>query len=81
VILPGATLLVARNRAEAIRASLEAMRLDFDGQPIGPLTVSAGVASMPPHGQDWNYVLQQADRALYSAKQSGRNKVVAAVSD
>jgi diguanylate cyclase (GGDEF)-like protein len=81
VILPGATLLVARNRAEAIRASLEAMRIDFDGKSIGPLTISAGVASMPPHGQDWNYVLQQADRALYTAKQAGRNKVVAAVSD
>jgi diguanylate cyclase (GGDEF)-like protein len=81
VILPGATLLVARNRAEAIRASLEAMRIDFGGKLIGPLTVSAGVASMPPHGQDWTYVLQQADRALYTAKQAGRNKVVAAVSD
>jgi diguanylate cyclase (GGDEF)-like protein len=81
VILPGATLLVARNRAEAIRASLEAMRIDFGGKLIGPLTVSAGVASMPPHGQDWTYVLHQADRALYTAKQSGRNKVIAAVTD
>lgn len=81
VILPGATLMVARNRAEAIRASLEALQIDFDGKPIGPLTLSAGVASMPPHGQDWSYVLQQADRALYTAKQAGRNKVVTAVSD
>ena len=79
VILPGATLLTARNRAEAIRASLEAMHIDFDGKPIGPLTISAGVASMPPHGQDWTYVLQQADRALYTAKQAGRNRVIAAV--
>ena len=81
VILPGATLLVARNRAEAIRSALEAMTIDFNGQAIGPLTVSAGVASMPPHEQDWTFAMQQADRALYAAKQSGRNKVVAAVSD
>jgi diguanylate cyclase (GGDEF)-like protein len=81
VILPGATLLVARNRAEAIRASLESMKVDFGGQEIGPLTISAGVASMPPHGQDWTYVLHQADRALYTAKQAGRNKVIAVVSD
>jgi diguanylate cyclase (GGDEF)-like protein len=81
VILPGATLLVARNRAEAIRASLEALRIDWDGRQLGPLTISAGVASMPPHGQDWAYVMQQADRALYTAKQAGRNKVVAAVSE
>jgi diguanylate cyclase (GGDEF)-like protein len=81
VILPGATLLVARNRAEAIRAALESLEIDFGGKSIGPLTISAGVASMPPHGQDWTYTLQQADRALYTAKQAGRNKVVAAVDD
>jgi diguanylate cyclase (GGDEF)-like protein len=81
IILPGATLLVARNRAEAIRSALEAMKIDFNGRPIGPLTISAGVSSMPPHEQDWSYAMQQADRALYAAKQSGRNKVIAAVSD
>ena len=81
VILPGATLLVARNRAEAIRAALESLKIEFEGTPLGPVTVSAGVASMPPHGQDWAYTLQQADRALYTAKQAGRNRVVAAVSD
>ena len=81
VILPGATLIVARNRAEAIRAALESLTIEFDGKAIGPLTVSAGVAAMPPHGQDWTYTLQQADRALYTAKQSGRNKVIAAVND
>ncbi len=81
VILPGATLLVARNRAEAIRAALETLKIEFEGKSLGPLTVSAGVAAMPPHGQDWSHTLQQADRALYTAKQAGRNKVVAAVND
>ena len=81
VILPGATLLVARNRAEAIRAALESLKIEFDGQAAGPLTVSAGVAAMPPQVQDWAFTLQQADKALYTAKQAGRNKVVAAVDD
>ncbi len=78
VILPGATLQVARNRAEAIRSALEALKLDFGGRPLGPVTLSAGVASLPPHGQNWTEVLQQADRALYVAKQAGRNRVIAA---
>jgi diguanylate cyclase (GGDEF)-like protein len=81
IVLPGATLAIARNRAEAIRASLESMRVDFDGRPVGPLTVSAGVAALPPHSQDWGFTMHQADRALYTAKQAGRNKVVAAVDD
>jgi diguanylate cyclase (GGDEF)-like protein len=81
IVLPGATLATARNRAEAIRASLEAMRVEFAGQAIGPLTVSAGVAALPPHSQDWSFTMHQADRALYTAKQAGRNKVVAAVDD
>jgi diguanylate cyclase (GGDEF)-like protein len=69
---------VARNRAEAIRSALEAMKLDFGGRSLGSLTLSAGVASLPPHGQSWSDVLQQADRALYVAKQAGRNRVIAA---
>jgi len=81
VILPGATLLVARNRAESIRAALESLKIEFDGQPLSRLTVSCGVAAMPPQVQDWAFTMQQADKALYTAKQAGRNKVVAAVDD
>jgi diguanylate cyclase (GGDEF)-like protein len=81
IVLPGATLAIARTRAEDIRSTVEAMRFHFEGETIGPLTVSAGVAAMPPHAQDWGFVMHQADRALYTAKQAGRNKVFAAVDD
>lgn len=81
VILPGAPLLAARNRAEGIRAAIESMQLDFGGRNLGSLTVSVGVAAMSPHAQDWSFTLQQADRALYAAKQAGRNKVMTAVND
>ena len=81
IVLPGATLAIARTRAEDIRSTVEAMRFHFEGETIGPLTVSAGVAAMAPHSQDWSFVMHQADRALYTAKQAGRNKVFAAVDD
>ena len=81
IVLPGATLAIARNRAEDIRSTVEAMRFHYEGEVIGPLTVSAGVAALPPHSEDWNFVMHQADRALYTAKQAGRNKVFAAVDD
>jgi len=81
IVLPGATLAIARTRAEDIRSTVEAMRFHFEGETIGPLTVSAGVAAMAPHSQDWSFAMHQADRALYTAKQAGRNKVFAAVDD
>jgi diguanylate cyclase (GGDEF)-like protein len=78
IILPGASIAVARARAEGLRAAVESLRLQFEGKSLGPFTISAGVASMPPHAQDWTFTLQTADRALYAAKEQGRNRVVAA---
>jgi len=81
VILPGASLLVARNRAESIRTAIETMTIQYAGRSVGPVTVSIGVAAMPPHAQDWTFALRQADKALYTAKQAGRNRVVTAAID
>ncbi|MGZ5106179.1 MAG: CHASE domain-containing protein [Usitatibacter sp.] len=81
VIMPGATLENARNRAEAIRAAFSSMELEFDGAKIEPLTLSAGVAALSPHDHDWARALRLADKALYGAKQAGRNRVVSAVED
>jgi diguanylate cyclase len=78
VILPGASLENARHRAEAIRAAFSAMTLEFDGANLPSLTLSAGVAALSPHDDDWARALRLADKALYTAKQAGRNRVIAA---
>lgn len=81
VILPGASLAVARNRAEAIRAAFEAADFAFESEKLGPMTLSAGISALPPGGGDWSQALQEADRALYTAKEAGRNRVLAVAAE
>ena len=75
VILPGATLAIARNRAEAIRVALEALRV-----PIRRAGRSARSPSPPASRRcrrtrrTGRFVMHQADRALYVAKQAGSNR-------
>ena len=60
---------------------LEAIRSEpfggTDEQPI-KLTVSVGVASHPEHGVSYQSLVEAADRALYRAKQGGRDRAYAA---
>ena len=78
IVMPGATLELARDRAESIRAALERMPLEFRARALTSATLSAGVAAFPSHGDSWAEVVQHADRALYAAKLAGRNQVVLA---
>lgn len=50
------------------------------GQPIGTVTISAGVAGLGIDGNISN-MLRRADRALYRAKREGRNRVLLADGD
>lgn len=46
-----------------------------DIQPLGRITVSAGLASVPEDGTTADELLRKADAALYRAKRSGRNRL------
>ncbi len=48
--------------------------------PSGPLTVSAGVATYLPEMESADALIAEADRALYEAKDSGRDRAVLAAS-
>jgi diguanylate cyclase (GGDEF)-like protein/PAS domain S-box-containing protein len=78
LILPEASLKITRQRAEKLRQEVQRLQVDYRGQPLGPLTISAGVAVFPSHGDRVDAVLQAADAALYQAKEGGRNRVVTA---
>ena len=78
VILPTAGLEAARSRAERIRSKLRELTVLHQGQSVGLLTVSVGVAALPTHGTSAKDLLQAADAALYRAKREGRDRVVKA---
>jgi diguanylate cyclase (GGDEF)-like protein len=79
VILPGSDAERSFGAAERLRAALEKHRFVFEGARI-PLSASLGVAVWPGDGREPEPLLAAADRALYAAKQAGRNRVVAAAS-
>jgi diguanylate cyclase (GGDEF)-like protein len=78
ILLPGAALVDALQRAEQIRAAVEALELRVQGKAMGSVTISTGVAVFPTHGADPTDLIRAADAALYKAKHLGRNRVVAA---
>ena len=76
-ILPGAEEKGALHLAERVREAIAASRVVFEGARLN-VTVSLGVAVWPADGKDEESIVSAADRALYAAKESGRNRVVAA---
>jgi diguanylate cyclase (GGDEF)-like protein len=64
----------ARELAERLRANIEAMRVPFGPDEI-QVTASFGVATYPVEVPEWDALYRTADRALYQAKQAGRNQV------
>jgi len=78
MILPELTLETALMRAEAIRAGVDQLRVNYRGRELEKISLSIGVALFPQNGTNWETTLREADKALYEAKESGRNRVVAA---
>jgi diguanylate cyclase (GGDEF)-like protein len=65
----------ARFFAERLRKKIEALTVECDENRIN-YTVSLGIAEYSSDLEDYNEWLAHADRALYEAKNSGRNRFV-----
>ena len=76
--MPETGLDDARERAEHLREEITHITIQYLGKSLGPITISAGVAALPDHGKTQDELLRSADRALYKAKDEGRNRVVTA---
>jgi diguanylate cyclase len=76
VILPETSLGGALSVAENIRRYFAETPLE-GAKPLGTLTVSIGAACYDP-GESPEDLVSRADRALYHAKNAGRNRVASA---
>jgi diguanylate cyclase (GGDEF)-like protein len=78
IILPEISVDNARQRLEQLRQDLRRVVVRQDGQTIDGVTVSMGIAYYPIHGRTDQSLLQAADKALYRAKELGRDCIVTA---
>lgn len=77
LILPFTSLNNAATAAEKIRALVE--EHNFPRQNVQPnqcITISCGIATFPRDAESCEQLIQIADKRLYQAKMTGRNKVV-----
>ena len=74
IMLPDTPARGAQEVAERIRQAVESAPFTTEAGRV-PCTVSIGVASFPQDGRSIDALLARADRALYDAKEAGRNRV------
>ncbi len=75
VILPDSDREGALRVAERIRSQLHQWQVPHASSPLGVVTLSLGVASLPADAESADRLLTRADAALYDAKHRGRNRV------
>jgi diguanylate cyclase (GGDEF)-like protein/PAS domain S-box-containing protein len=78
IILPESSPQNAAARATALREQVKQLRLHSNGQTLGAITVSIGIATFPEHALSGDELIKAADQCLYQSKRSGRDAVTVA---
>jgi two-component system cell cycle response regulator len=78
VVMPDTDTSFAYSIAERLRQSIETTPVKISRAPHAlNITISIGIAKLESEADTAEQLLHRADQALYRAKRSGRNKVVA----
>ncbi len=74
VVLVDTDIEGAKRFAERLRSAIEALEISLGGETIR-FTISIGLAVVGNYPKGHEYWLELADKALYHAKENGRNRV------
>jgi len=75
IIMAGSTAKAAYDKARELAHAVRAMPVEHGGFELGHVTISVGVSSWPECSDSPDSLLGLADRALYRAKEAGRDRV------
>jgi diguanylate cyclase (GGDEF)-like protein/hemerythrin-like metal-binding protein/PAS domain S-box-containing protein len=75
ILLPETEEKEALDAAERLRLNVAGEKVDGEGGKTVHFTISVGLATLAPENDDIDVLLSAADKALYEAKRSGRNRV------
>jgi len=75
IVLPHSTMKAATDQAQRLCEQIRSLAITI-GDQILSVTISIGVAQYKVHKEDWQTFLTRADRALYQAKDKGRDQWV-----
>jgi len=77
VLLPNTPSVGAKEIAEKIRTDVESVKIFCPNGSSIKITISIGVSTqLPVHDSPIDAFISNADKALYAAKEAGRNKVI-----
>ncbi|HXD11786.1 MAG TPA: diguanylate cyclase [Anaerolineales bacterium] len=75
LVMPNIGIAIARERAEGLHQLINSLNIPY-GRFNLTTTISMGIAWYPAHGATKEDLLRAADKAMYMAKNTGRNRVI-----
>jgi diguanylate cyclase len=75
IVMPSADISASLEVAERVRSAVEMTDIKLDEQTFGHVTISLGVAVLLEGNDSAPDLINRADKALYDAKESGRNQI------
>lgn len=76
VILPNTNSIAALEPANRLKQALEAMYFKSEKNEKFKITLSVGISQYYPQDKDNDIIIQRADKAMYYAKEHGRNQII-----